>query len=50
MADSLNARGEMLKAGDVVMCGSFVRTQFPRAGQTVTCRVEGLGEASVAIR
>ena len=50
LANSLNARGRMLKAGDVVMCGSFVRTQFPAAGQTVTCRVQGLGEASVAVK
>jgi len=49
LANSLNARGRMLKAGDVVMCGSFVRTQFPTAGQTVICRVEGLGEASVKV-
>ena len=50
LANSLNARGRMLKAGDIVMCGSFVRTQFPAAGQTVTCRVQGLGEASVAVK
>lgn len=49
LANNLLARGRMLKAGDVVMCGSFVRTQFPAVGQTVTCRVEGLGEASVAV-
>jgi len=49
LANSLNARGRMLRTGDVVMCGSFVRTQFPTAGQTVTCRVEGLGEASVKV-
>jgi len=49
LANSLNARGRMLRAGDVVMCGSFVRTQFPTAGQTVTCRVEGLGEAVVKV-
>lgn len=50
LSNSLNARGKMLRAGDVVMCGSFVRTQFPAAGQTVTCRVESLGEASVAVK
>jgi 2-keto-4-pentenoate hydratase len=49
LANSLNARGLRLRAGDVVMCGSFVRTQFPVPGQTVTCRVEGLGEASVVV-
>lgn len=49
LANSLNARGRMLRAGDVVMCGSFVRTQFPAVGQTVTCRVEGLGEATVTV-
>lgn len=50
LSNSLNARGKMLRAGDVVMCGSFVRTQFPSAGQSVTCRVESLGEASVAVQ
>jgi 2-keto-4-pentenoate hydratase len=50
LSNSLNARGKMLRAGDVVMCGSFVRTQFPAAGQTVTCRVESLGEASVVLK
>lgn len=50
LANSLTARGRMLRKGDVIMCGSFVRTQFPQAGQTVTCRVEGLGEASVAVK
>lgn len=50
LANSLTTRGRMLRKGDVVMCGSFVRTQFPQAGQTVTCRVEGLGEASVSVK
>lgn len=50
LANSLNARGRMLRAGDVVMCGSFVRTQFPAAGQSVTCRVESLGDATLAVR
>ena len=49
LANSLIARGRMLRAGDIVMCGSFVRTQFPTAGQTVTCRVEGLGEACLSV-
>ena len=50
LSNSLNARGKMLRRGDVVMCGSFVRTQFPVAGQTVTCRVEALCEATLALR
>lgn len=50
LSNSLNVRGKMLREGDVVMCGSFVRTQFPAAGQTVTCQVEGLGEATVTVR
>lgn len=50
LSNSLNGRGRMLRAGDIVMCGSFVRTQFPVAGQTVTCRVEALGEASLAVK
>jgi len=49
LANSLTARGRMLRKGDIVMCGSFVRTQFPSVGQTVTCRLESLGEATVRI-
>ena len=48
-ANLYNRGGSMLRAGDIVMCGSFVRTQFPTAGQTVTCRVENLGEAVVTV-
>ena len=29
LSNSLNVRGKMLRKGDIVMCGSFVRTQFP---------------------
>ena len=50
LANSLDGRGKWLRKGDVVMCGSFVRTQFHAPGQTVTSRVEALGEASVAVR
>ncbi len=49
LANSLHARGRMLAAGDIVMCGSFVRTQFPVAGQSVTCRLDQLGEATVSV-
>lgn len=49
LANSLNARGRHLRAGEIVMCGSFVRTQFPSAGQTLTCKVESLGEATVTV-
>ena len=50
LANNLTARGRILRRGDVVMCGSFVRTQFPTFGQKVVCRVEGIGEAAVDIR
>jgi len=49
LANNMLTRGRMLRAGDVVMCGSFVRTQFPATGQTVACWVEGLGEATVTV-
>ena len=47
LAQELARRGRRLKAGDIVMTGSIVRTRFPVPGQAWTYRVEGLGEVSV---
>ncbi len=41
------ARGEMLKAGDVVMTGSLVPTRFPVAGDRYDFSLAGLGTVDV---
>ncbi|HEX6978999.1 MAG TPA: hypothetical protein VF342_06845 [Alphaproteobacteria bacterium] len=42
LAKDLAARGQRLKAGDVISLGSFGRPLPPKAGQKVTARYEGL--------
>ena len=51
VANHLNARGKQLRAGEIVMTGSALKTRFPVAGDHAMYRVEGLGEvvASVAV-
>jgi 2-keto-4-pentenoate hydratase len=36
-----------MRAGEIVITGSALRTRFPQAGDEVTYRIEGLGEATV---
>ena len=38
-----------MKAGEIVITGSALRTRFPKAGDEVTYRIEGLGETSVRL-
>ena len=47
LAGHLAARGGSLKAGDVVLTGSLVRTRFPSAGDGYEFSVDGLGKVSV---
>lgn len=47
LAGHLAARGGGLKAGDVVLTGSLVRTRFPSAGETYEFFANGLGKVSV---
>jgi len=51
LTQELAARGQRLKAGDVVSLGSFGRPLQPKPGQTVTARYEGLptGPLSVSV-
>jgi len=46
LANNRVARGRPLKKGMAVLTGSIVSTKWPKAGETVTVTVEGLGEAS----
>lgn len=47
LANSLNARGSLLRAGEVVTLGSLVATNWVEAGSTVTIINDPLGEVTV---
>lgn len=49
VANHLGKRGQVLKAGAVIMTGSALKTRFPKAGDTATYRIEGLGEVSTRV-
>jgi 2-keto-4-pentenoate hydratase len=49
LANLLAGRGRGMKAGEIVITGSALRTRFPAAGDEVTYRIEGLGETTVRI-
>lgn len=49
IANHLQARGQTLKAGDIVITGSALKTRFPEIGDKITYRIEGLGEVSVTL-
>jgi 2-keto-4-pentenoate hydratase len=49
MAATVAARGEELRAGDVVICGTAVPPLPLAAGQQIRVRFNGLGEVSVRI-
>ena len=45
LANNLNERGQALRAGEFVMTGSSIVTQFPDAGDELLFTIDGLGEA-----
>jgi len=47
LTNSLNARGSLLRAGEVVTLGSLVATNWVEAGSTVTIINDPLGEVTV---
>jgi 2-keto-4-pentenoate hydratase len=49
LANLLAARGRAMKAGEIVITGSALRTRFPEAGDRITYRIAGLGETSAHI-
>jgi 2-keto-4-pentenoate hydratase len=49
LANLLASRGRGMKAGEIVITGSALRTRFPEAGDEVTYWIEGLGEATVRV-
>jgi 2-keto-4-pentenoate hydratase len=38
-----------MKAGEIVITGSALRTRFPEASDEITYRIAGLGETTVRI-
>ena len=49
LANHLAARGEALRAGDIVMTGSLVRTRFAIPGDTYSFDLPGLGSVHFAV-
>ncbi|MEQ9641057.1 MAG: fumarylacetoacetate hydrolase family protein [Alphaproteobacteria bacterium] len=49
LANNLVRRGLPLRAGQIVMTGSVVRTEWPKAGDEVVSTMAGLGEAVLRI-
>jgi 2-keto-4-pentenoate hydratase len=49
LANLLAARGRAMKAGEIVITGSALRTRFPEAGDAITYRIEGLAETSIRV-
>ncbi len=43
------SRGRGMRAGDVVITGSALKTRFPQAGDEVAYRIAGVGEASLRV-
>jgi 2-keto-4-pentenoate hydratase len=49
LANLLASRGRGMRAGEVVITGSALRTRFPELGDVVTYRIAGLGETTVRV-
>jgi len=50
LATQLNARGVGLKAGQVVMTGSVMKTVFPESDASFRFAFEGIGSVEVQVR
>ena len=49
LANSLAARGEMLRAGEIVLTGSLVETRWVNAGDRVEISISGLGDVTLTV-
>ena len=49
VANHLRARGESLRAGELVSTGSLVTTRFPKAGERYRFTVEGIGAVELLL-
>lgn len=50
LANHLSAQGSGLGAGDIIMTGSFVETQFPVASHRFDFEIEGIGKVQLKVR
>ena len=48
LANTFNARGRSLHAGDIVLLGSIVQTRWLDAGDVVEVEIDGLGKAKAS--
>lgn len=49
VANHLAMRGQSLRAGEVVMTGSALKTRFPKPGDRCTYTIDGLGSVSMEV-
>jgi 2-keto-4-pentenoate hydratase len=50
LANNLNALGQTLKSGEIVLTGSWVTTRFPKAGEHYRYTIEGVGSVELSIK
>ncbi|MEM7216563.1 MAG: fumarylacetoacetate hydrolase family protein [Pseudomonadota bacterium] len=50
VANHLQSNGKQLKAGEIVMTGSALKTRFPVTGDSIVYRVDGLGEVVASVK
>lgn len=49
LANNLNELGQTLRAGEIVLTGSWVRTRFPQAGEHYRYTIAGVGSVEVSL-
>lgn len=49
LVNNLSRQGETLKAGDIVLTGSWVTTRFPKAGEHYRYTIEGVGSVELTL-
>jgi 2-keto-4-pentenoate hydratase len=49
LANNLNDRGQTLKAGEIVLTGSWVTTRFPKAGEHYKYTIGGVGAVEITL-
>lgn len=49
LANNLNELGQTLKAGEIVLTGSWVTTRFPKAGERYRYTIGGIGAVDLSI-
>lgn len=49
LANHLRAQGETLRAGEIVLTGSWVTTRFPKAGEYYRYTIDGVGSVEITL-